>query len=322
MVFTCSVLIGSSSEWIILRELVGEQNFTLIHDDVRWFDPELLNNIDVVIDMAAIANDPAGELNPEWTLAINYEGRVRVAKLAKKHGVRRYILFSSCSVYGFQNEIVNESSRTNPLTTYAKANLMAEKNVLPLSGPSFTVTVLRLATVYGYSPRTRLDLVVNAMTLTAFREGRIYVEGDGQQRRPLVHVKDVVRAVKLVIDADSDIVNGEIFNVGSNDQNFRIIDIAYRVKNVVGKDVEIVFRGEVDRRSYAVDFSKIRRVLGFEPRYNIEDGAREILRALEIGELKPSIRNWTVRAYRYLIERWPKILERQINIIPTYWPEV
>ena len=304
-----------------IKDILSDRNFVIVHDDVRWFDPIVLRGVDVVIDMAAIANDPAGELNPAWTMAINYEGRVRVANLAKKHGVKRYILFSSCSVYGFQEHIVNEESKPNPLTTYAKANLMAEQGVLPLADEKFTVTVLRLATVYGYSPRTRLDLVVNAMTYTAFREGKIIVEGDGMQKRPLVHVKDVVRAVKLVMESDPELVNGQIFNVGSNEQNYRIIDIANEVRKAIGRDVEIVFRGSPDRRSYWVDFTKIRKVLGFEPKYTVQDGAREIWRALETGELRPTIRNWTVKTYKYLIETWPEILDKPLNIIPSYWPE-
>lgn len=299
-----------------VRGLVSERRFTLVHGDVRWFDPAVLNGVDVVVDLAAIANDPAGELNPGWTMSINFEGRVRVAGLARKRGVGRYVLASSCSVYGFREGAVDEDSPPSPLTTYAKANLEAERGVLPLAGRGFTVTVLRLATVYGYSPRTRLDLVVNAMAYTAFSEGRIYVDGDGRQARPLIHVRDVARAVELAITAEGDAVNGRVFNVGSNEQNYRIGEVAEAVRRVVG-DVEVVYRGSPDRRSYVVRFDRFRG-LGFEARFTVVDGVREVVGALESGELRPCTRNWTVKAYRYLAERYPGILDVPMYVVPAY----
>jgi nucleoside-diphosphate-sugar epimerase len=210
-----------------------------------------------VVDLAAISNDPAGELDPELTLSINYRARARNAKLAAERGVPRYVFASSCSVYGRKDGVVDESAKPNRLTTYAKANLLAEQEVLPLASPSFSPAALRFATVYGPSRRMRFDLVVNAMTLTAYTEGRIYVEGDGMQMRPLVHVADVARAVVFMLEQPPDSVSGQVFNVGSDDQNHRIIDVAKAVQEVAGGD--IVFRCEVDRRSYAVSFAKIKR---------------------------------------------------------------
>jgi len=137
----------------------------LIKDDVRWFKPEILKNIDAVFDLAALSNDPSGELEPQKTLDINYTGRVRVANLAKKYGIKKYVLASTCSVYGFQEGIITEESGLNPLTTYAKANMMAEKEILPLADKTFSATVLRQATVYGFSYRMRFDLAINGMVL-------------------------------------------------------------------------------------------------------------------------------------------------------------
>ncbi len=300
-----------------VKDLLSEERYTLIHDDVRWFDPHILNQVDVVIDMAAIANDPAGELNPEFTMDINYRGRVRVANLAKKHGVKRYIYFSTCSVYGYQEGIVDENSPLNPLTTYARAAALGEKDILPLASKDFIVTVVRPATVYGYSPRLRLDLVVNTMTFTMFTEGKVKVFG-GNQYRPLVHVKDVARAIEMIIEAEPEKVNGQIFNLGSDEQNYRIIDLAKEICRTLGKDPSecIELRPQdADTRSYRVSFAKIRNVLGFVPKYRIEDGVKEIWKALEEGKVMPTSKNWTVKRYKELLEKFPDILAKPINIV-------
>lgn len=300
-----------------VKELLGEKNYTLIHDDVRWFDSSILSNVDVVVDMAAIANDPAGELNPEFTMDINYRGRVRVANLAKKHGVKHYIYFSTCSVYGFQEGVVNENSPLNPLTTYAKAAALGEKEILPLASKDFVVTTVRPATNYGYSPRLRLDLVVNTMTFTLFTEGKVKVFG-GDQYRPLIHVKDVARAIEMIMDAEPGKVNGQIFNLGSDEQNYRIIDLAKEVCRALGKDLKECIElkpQDADSRSYRVSFAKIRSVLGFRPRYGVEDGVREVWEALEEGRVRPSNKNWTVKRYKELLERYPEILAKPLNVV-------
>jgi len=300
-----------------VKELLGEKNYTLIHDDVRWFDPSILSNVDVVVDMAAIANDPAGELNPEFTMDINYRGRVRVANLAKKHGVKHYIYFSTCSVYGFQEGVVNENSPLNPLTTYAKAAALGEKEILPLASKDFVATIVRPATNYGYSPRLRLDLVINTMTFTLFTEGKVKVFG-GDQYRPLIHVKDVARAIETIMDAEPGKVNGQIFNLGSDEQNYRIIDLAKEVCRALGKDLKECIElkpQDADSRSYRVSFAKIRSVLGFRPRYGVEDGVREVWEALEEGRVRPSNKNWTVKRYKELLERYPEILAKPLNVV-------
>lgn len=206
---------------------------------------------------------------------------MRTANLATKHGVERYIFASTCSVYGFKNTIVNEGSPPNPLELYAKTKYMAEESILSIKG--ITKTILRLATVYGLSPKMRFDLVANAMTLTLFKEERIMVGRPGEQKRPVVHVVDVANAIIRVLETSRDVVNGEIFNVGSNDQNYRVIDLAYEIFKALNKEPRIEFYGEPDTRSYIVDFTKISRVLGFSCRYRVADGAREVYKALEEG---------------------------------------
>jgi len=292
-------------DWLIFGEdvlshVMGEKGFKLIKADERYLDTSCLRDVDAVIDMAAIPNDPTGELLPDLTWGINFKARVRTANLAKKHGVKRYILVSSASVYGRKEGIADETSEPNPLTTYAKANLEAERGVLPLASSDFTVTVARLATVYGVSRRMRFDLVVNAMTLTAYLENKIYVEGDGTQLRPLIHVCDVARALKLLLEAPSDVVQANVFNVGSNEQNYRIIDIAREVSRITG--ATIVFRGEIDKRSYMLSFNKIRDLLGFKPLYTVQDAVKHLYNDLLLGTVKPEERWFTLKWYKKLID--------------------
>src|SRR4030042_6400460 len=201
----------------------------LIKDDIRWFNSDILKGVDAVLDLASLSNDPSGELDPQKTLEINYKGRVRVATLSKKYKVGKYVLASTCSVYGFQEGTLNEDSKLNPLTTYAKANMMAEKEVLPLADNSFTVTVLRQATVYGFSRRMRFDLAINGMALGFFKNGKIPIMRDGNKWRPFVHVQDTSNAFISVLESNPTLVNGTIFNVGNNEQNLQIFDLAKMV---------------------------------------------------------------------------------------------
>mgnify|MGYP001770686448 FL=1 len=280
----------------VLSHVAGEKSFELVKKDVRELDSSALEGVDAVVDLAAISNDPAGELDPELTLSINHRARARLAKMAKERGVRRYVLASSCSVYGRQEGVVDESAEPRPLTTYAKANLMAERDVLPLADGRFAPVALRFATVYGPSRRMRFDLVINAMTLSAYQEGRIYVEGDGMQMRPLVHVVDVARAIAFALEQPEDAVAGQVFNVGG--ENYKIIDVAKEVQSVAGG--EISFRGEVDKRSYAVSFDKIAR-LGYRTLYTVRDGVRQVYHELLLGHLRPEERWWTVKWYKRIL---------------------
>jgi len=280
-----------------------EDRIEVVKDDVRWFSPSILENVDVVVDMAALSNDPSGELDPQKTLEINYKGRVRVASLAKKHGVKKYILASSCSVYGFQDGILDEKSRVNPLTTYAKANVLWENETLPLADRNFCVTVLRQATCYGLSYRMRFDLAVNGMVLGFFKNGKVPIMRDGTQWRPFVHVKDTSKAFISVIEADADLVNKQIFNVGSNDQNFQIFPLAKLISESVGLEFNYEWYGSPDNRSYRVSFDKITNILKFRPDFTPKEGAKEIFSALKNGTLNPDdLRSITVKWYKHLIE--------------------
>jgi nucleoside-diphosphate-sugar epimerase len=294
------ILFGDSS----LRDIAREKGVSIVKADVRSYDPSILRGQDAIVDLAAISQpDPQGFIDERLFYEINYYAPVRTANLAAKHGVERYIFASTCSVYGFQEKIVDENSSLNPLELYAKTKYMAEKGILNVKG--VTRTILRLATVYGLSPKMRFDLVVNAMTLTLFKEGRVRVGKPGEQKRPVVHVADVAEAIVKVLEAPKDIVDGEVFNVGSNDQNYRIIDLAYEIFKALEREPNIEFYGELDTRSYIVDFTKISRVLGFKCRYRVADGAREVYGALEEGTVRDE--PWTK-----VISWWKKLQDEGV----------
>jgi len=297
-----------------LADAVQDRNFELLKDDIRWFDPQVLEGIDVVMDLASLSNDPSGELNPSKTIDINYLGRVRVAKLSKRYGVRRYILASTCSVYGFRdNMILDEKSTTNPLTTYAKANVMAEEDILPLASEDFAATVLRQATVYGISPRMRFDLAINGMTLSLFKGGKVRVMRDGSQWRPFIHVKDTSKAFISVMEAPCDEINGQVFNVGSDDQNCQVLPLANMVCGAAGVDPRIEWYGSPDTRSYRVSFEKITDKLNFRAEKSPDDGVKEILQALNNGTITDSLKTRTVEWYRHLLEAHSLVKETSLK---------
>ncbi len=285
------------------------KNLEKIKTDTRRILPEHLANIDYVIDLAALSNDPTGELYQNATWEINHIARVNLANLAKRLGIRRYILPSSCSIYGFQAEgvIANEQSQPNPLTTYAKANLMAEQSILPLADKTFCVVTLRQATVYGYSPRMRFDLAINGMTYGAWKTGKLPLMRDGSQWRPMVHVKDTAAAICFMLEQDSTKISGHIFNVGSDSNNYQLKALAEAVAKTVPKKVEIEWYGDPDHRSYRVNFSKI-EALGYKATRRAEDGVQEICQALEAGTLDKTTDTLTLQWYQELI-RWHKIIK-------------
>jgi nucleoside-diphosphate-sugar epimerase len=288
--------------------LPSNQNLETVKEDIRRIRPEHFANIDYVIDLAALSNDPSGELFEMATWQINHIARVNVANLAKQCGVRKYILPSSCSIYGYQEEgvIANENSDTNPLTTYAKANLRAESGCMALASDDFCVTVIRQATVYGYSPRMRFDLAINGMTYGAWKDGVLPLMRDGKQWRPMVHVRDTSAAMCFLLEQESGKVNGQIFNVGSDENNYRLGPLAEKVANSIDRSVEIEWYGDPDHRSYRVSFDKIQE-LGFKAQYQAEDGVKEITSALYEGKLEKNEKMITLHWYQQLV-KWNNII--------------
>ncbi len=294
------------------EKLPYHENLEIIQEDTRKLSENLFENVDYVIDLVAISNDPSGELFNEATWQINYESRVRTANIAKRNGVKRYILPSSCSIYGFQEAIVDETSPTNPLTTYAKANEKAEQEVLPLADKDFVVTVIRQSTVFGYSPRMRFDLAINGMTYGAWKTGKLPLMRDGTQYRPMVHVQDTTDVMILLLTVKKEKINGEIFNVGADHLNYQIGNlgkiVAETIEKETGKEIEIEWYGDPDHRSYRVSFKKIREILGWEPKWDAKAGVKEIVNKLESGKIDKTTETITLNWYKEL-EKWFNIIE-------------
>lgn len=295
----------------ILPETAGLEK---VNADVRRLQPEIFAGVDYVIDLAALSNDPSGELFQEATWQINHVARVNTAYLAKQCGVKRYILPSSCSIYGFQESgvIADETSDPNPLTIYAKANLAAEVGVLPLADSGFTVTVLRQATVYGLAPRMRFDLAINGMSYGAWKTGKLPLMRDGNQWRPMVHVRDTANAMCFMLEAESNRINGERFNVGSEANNYQLGPLAEIVADAVPRDVEIEWYGDPDHRSYRVNFNKIES-LGYRATREAADGVNEICEALENGTTDKTKKTITLEWYQELMHWHSIIKEVEMN---------
>jgi nucleoside-diphosphate-sugar epimerase len=285
------------------RDLLKEsEKIELLQGDIRFINKDIFKDVYAVIDLAALSNDPSGDLFQKSTREINHIGRVEVAKKAKQSGVVKYILPSSCSIYGFQGPdvIANETTKTNPLTTYAKANEEAENGVLKLADNEFTVVILRQSTVYGFSPRMRFDLAINGMTFGAWKNRKLPLMRDGNQWRPMVHVEDTALAMIFMLKEDSKNINKEIFNVGSDENNYQLKELGNIVAKEIGDDVEIEWYGDPDERSYRVSCKKINK-LGFFCKKEASFGVKEILQKLQTGELERSDRDITLEWYKKLV---------------------
>jgi nucleoside-diphosphate-sugar epimerase len=247
--------------------------------DVRDVMLKDLKGFDACIHLAALSNDPLSELNPPLTLDINHGGSVRLARLAKEAGVRRFLLASSCSNYGSAGDgMIDETGKLNPVTAYGESKVAAERDIAPLAGDGFFPTFLRPATAYGVSPRLRLDIVLNNLVACAVTTGLIVLQSDGSPWRPIVHIEDISRAFIAALDAEPEAIAGQAFNVGRSDQNYRILDIAEAVaKAVPGCRIEIASGAGPDKRSYRVNFDKIAKALpDFVPSWDVHKGARQL----------------------------------------------
>lgn len=250
--------------------------------DLRDVEPTQLEGFEAVIHLAALSNDPLGDLNPEITYRINHAASVRLAALAKEAGVPRFLYSSSCSSYGAAgDDLVDETAELRPITPYAISKVRVEQDVARLASGAFSPTFLRNATAYGVSPRLRFDIVLNNLVAWAVAKGRIHIKSDGSPWRPIVHIEDISRAFLAVLTAPREIVHNQAFNVGRTEENYRIRELAQIVQEVVpGATVEYARDGGPDTRCYRVDFGKIRRMLpAFTPAWNARRGAEQLFDA-------------------------------------------
>jgi len=269
----------------VLDSIRSNSNLKQIKGDVR--NEKLLEReiegVDAIIHMACISNDPSFKLDPALGKSINYDAFRHLVRISKNSGVRRFIYASSSSVYGIKKEEnVIEELEIEPLTDYSKYKALCEETLLKETTSDFTTLVFRPATVCGYSPRQRLDLTVNIFTNHAVNKGVITVFG-GEQKRPNIHIKDMVRAYLHALELDDNLISGKIFNVGY--ENYKVKQLAQMVKDVVGQHIEIEYIPTDDMRSYHISSEKIVRELGFNPQHSVKKAIRDLVEAFNDGRI-------------------------------------
>lgn len=270
----------------VLNEVKEHPNLEQIKGDIR--DRKLLEKVishtDTVIHLACISNDPSYELNPELGKSINYDAFLNIVKISKDSGVKRFIYASSSSVYGIKDEEnVTEELALKPLTDYSRYKVMCEEVLMREQSEEFIGVVIRPATVCGYSPRMRLDLTVNILTVQAINKGKITVLG-GSQKRPNIHIDDITDYYVELVNIPKEKIAGKIFNAGY--ENYPVIEIAKMVKEIIGENVNIEIVPTNDNRSYHISSEKIKRELGFEPKKTIKNAVLDIKNAFETGKIK------------------------------------
>jgi len=256
-----------------------EQKTKTIFKDLREIEAKDLEGFDAVVHLAALSNDPLGDLDPDLTYDINFHASVHIARLAKQVGIHRYVFSSSCSNYGAAGDnLVSEDSTLNPVTAYGRSKVLTEQEVGKLADDSFSPTFLLSATAYGVSPRLRFDIVLNNLVAWAFTTGKVHIKSDGTPWRPIVHIEDISAAFLAALSAPREKVHNQAFNVGRNDENYRIREIAEIVKETVpGCEIEFATDAGPDLRCYRANFGKIHSTLpDFKPTWTARKGAKQL----------------------------------------------
>ncbi len=267
---------------------VDDPPIPAIRADVRDIRAAQLTGFDAVMHLAAISNDPLGDLRPEITDSINHLGTTHLAREAKKAGVTRFLFSSSCSLYGAQgDQILDEQAGWNPVTPYGESKLRAEQDLHELADDDFSPTYLRNATGYGVSSRLRGDVVVNNLIAYAYTTGRVYMKSDGTPWRPLVHIQDISRAFIALMEAPRELVHDEAFNVGRTTENYQIRQVAEIVEEIVpGSRITFAPTAGPDKRNYRVSCDKISRVIpAYQPTWTVRQGAQELLDSFRANHL-------------------------------------
>ncbi|MFB6080820.1 MAG: NAD-dependent epimerase/dehydratase family protein [Haloferacaceae archaeon] len=291
-----------------IRDLLDHEEFTLIEGDMRSIEDVIdsIQGVDAVVHLGALVGDPASAIDPQKTLELNYHSVKLAAEICKYHQINRFLFASTCSVYGQSEdpeELLTEESTLNPVSLYAQTKIESERALLDMADSNFSPTILRMATIYGLSPRMRFDLVVNILSAKAHEEGVIPIYG-GEQYRPNVHVADAAQAYIDCLEAPIEDVASEVLNVGSNAQNYRIEEIGHLISEVF-PDAELEFdREKEDDRSYQVDFQKIHDELDYSVSHTIPSAAREIKDAFEGGVFEDYTAD-EYSNYRTLEDRMP-----------------
>lgn len=266
----------------------GPKAIREIRKDLRDLTKRDVEGFEAVVHLAALSNDPLGNLNANLTYDINHKASVHLAELAKAAGVTRFVFSSSCSTYGAAgDDFLDENASLNPVTPYGESKVLVERDVRPLANDSFSPTFMRNATAYGASPRLRLDIVLNDLVASAYTTGQVYIKSDGTPWRPIVHIRDIVGAVIAVLDAPQETIHNQTFNVGRTDQNYRIRELADIVAETVpGCRIEYAPDGGPDKRCYRVNCDKINRVLpNFRAQWTARKGAQELYDAYRAAGL-------------------------------------
>jgi nucleoside-diphosphate-sugar epimerase len=270
-----------------IENALTHPNLEIMKADFRQIDiiVEAMRGVDAVIHLGAIVGDPACALDEELTIEINLMATRMIAEVAKGHGVERFIFASTCSVYGASNKVLDESSELNPVSLYARSKIASERVLMQMADMRFSPVILRFSTIYGLSGRTRFDLVVNLLTAKAITEGEITVFG-GNQWRPFIHVDDAALAVYSILRAPLSVVNGQTFNVGSDEQNYRISEVGELIRDIVHGSRLANMGSDTDARNYKVSFQKIRKEIGFLPNWSVEKGIKQVYEAFELKKIK------------------------------------
>jgi nucleoside-diphosphate-sugar epimerase len=270
-----------------IKDVLSNPRLEVVQADFRQVDQivEAMRGMDAVIHLGGLVGDPACAFDENLTIEVNLMATKMIAEVAKGSGISRFIFASTCSVYGASDEMLNERSKLNPVSLYARSKIAGERVLFDMIDRHFSVTVLRFGTIFGFSGRTRFDLVVNLLTAKAHIDQKITVFG-GDQWRPFVHVDDAALAVLKSLEAPSNLVRNEIFNVGSSTQNFTLGQVGEIIKRFV-PNAELIDSGQDgDRRNYRVDFSKIRDTLGFRTKWTLEAGVKQMLDAFAAGKIE------------------------------------